>query len=143
MLNKVPVPSWKSKVVIEDIYSSQEFDVWDWGIEIVHNPVVAHSAKRSKTSHSKKKRLMDITGRITIYNQDGLPEPDSTFGRITIYIGGKGSGYYTVLELPNVVIETYSYPMEAQKTITTRVLNFQAYAGYGYHTKSYGALIIS
>jgi len=126
--NLVPVPYWKSSLSMEYIYSSFDFSVISWRVEITHNTVVTHVLNDSPDPYLIKQGLCVISGSTTIYKEKGVPEPDHRKGAISILIGPSG-GQNVQLDMYNVAVETYPYPMRAPSAITTRDINFQAFAG--------------
>ena len=129
--NKVPVPFWRSVMQLENIYINTTGLVpTAWEIRINHNTATVLVANGSNEPYSIKQGLVVVEGRITLYKEEGVPLPDHKKGKVVIKVGGTlPNSPFATFTMNNVALARYPYPMRAPSEVTTRDLEYQAFAG--------------
>jgi hypothetical protein len=129
--NKVPVPFWRSMMELENIYTDTTgLAPTAWTVRINHNTVTVFVANGSNEPFAIKQGLVVVDGSITLYKDGGVPLPNSRKGKVVIKVGGTlPDSPFATFTMNNVALVRYSYPMRAPSEVTTRDLEYQAFAG--------------
>jgi len=128
-INQAPIPYWKSKFVGSAWGSgnwasfgetASNTQVTAWSITINNNTIVQRTFDGTKDAHYVQQGMLNLTGTITVFNEDGIPVP-SDGGSAVITITGAGT-----VTLPYIVITGYPMNFAGSSAKVTRTVPFRS-----------------
>lgn len=149
--NASPIPFWQTVASIQRLNGGSwgsvqtGIETVDWSIDIANNTIALFTMDGERLPSAVLQGPMDVTGNVTLYDEDGVIDPVTGDGSGTItspYLYacntrfvvwmGLGNGSYFTIFLPAVFVNSDDYSIPGQDSIVNRTWGLTAMGGHDY-----------